>query len=295
MDRVLTAEDYGICIFSVEVVQNFLRERKMGRTKLLLNLFQNDRELFLDSQKEGVWIPFVQIDRVEYLIKLEGYDMPFDDEWEQMLEYGGFNIEIKDSVWISAISLWDSFHADKFACDEIVYHTMVGQTGYWGFRYVVPSGKYLLSVKGYARREKQSYPVPNYGYFFSLERVEEFDGFKNPREDGIYDFNIRWLEDSKEAIVYWHPEAEYIRKRTFAKNEYSARIQSGDGDISELFMTFYRTGEDSDELTDHCRVKILFDNHDRGLLYSGAEYTIYHEKRKKGGPELVEAGRIVIS
>lgn len=32
-------------------------------------------------------------------------------------------------------------------------------------------------------------PNPNYGFLFSLTKVDEFDGFKNPREE-IYDFNV---------------------------------------------------------------------------------------------------------
>ena len=189
-DKVLTVEDDGICIFSVEAVQNFLKKRRIGSTKTLLKLFQNDKELFLDSQKEGVWIPFLSVNGIDYLIKLDGYDEPFNDEWEQMLAYDGFNIEIKNSIWISSISSWTSFNSDEFAGDEIVRHTIDGADCFIGFKYVVPSGKYLLSVKGYVRREKQNCSVPHYGYLFSLKRVRAFDGYKNPLKDGQYEFNM---------------------------------------------------------------------------------------------------------
>ena len=65
-------------------------------------------------------------------------------------------------------------------------------TIYSDFKYDVPSGQYLLSIKGYARKQTLEYPNSNQGYLFSLVKVGEYDGFKNPREE-IYDFNIRHL------------------------------------------------------------------------------------------------------
>ncbi|EEG94507.1 hypothetical protein ROSEINA2194_01635 [Roseburia inulinivorans DSM 16841] len=39
------------------------------------------------------------------------------------------------------------------------------------------------------RKEKKGFPNPNSGFLFSLVKVDEFSGFKNPRED-IYNFNV---------------------------------------------------------------------------------------------------------
>ena len=65
---------------------------------------------------------------------------------------------------------------------------------YTDIKYDVPAGKYLLSIKGYVRKEKQKYPVPNCGFYLSLTKVEAFEGFKNPRETDEYDFNIGSME-----------------------------------------------------------------------------------------------------
>ena len=61
---------------------------------------------------------------------------------------------------------------------------------YTDIKYDVPAGKYLLSIKGYVRKEQQKYPAPNCGFFFSLTEVENFESFKNPRESDEFDFNI---------------------------------------------------------------------------------------------------------
>lgn len=99
MDKRLGTFSYGICLFSVEVLQDFLKKEKI-RSKKLLEKFQKNKDLYLTTQKEGIWIPIVQIDSGGYVIKLDGYDEPFNDEWEQKLEYDGFNIEIKDTLCI---------------------------------------------------------------------------------------------------------------------------------------------------------------------------------------------------
>ena len=65
---------------------------------------------------------------------------------------------------------------------------------YTDIKYDVPAGKYLLSIKGYVRKEKQKYPVPNCGFYLSLTKVEAFEGFKNPREADEYNFNIGSME-----------------------------------------------------------------------------------------------------
>ena len=63
-------------------------------------------------------------------------------------------------------------------------------TIYTDIKYNVPAGKYLLSIKGYTRKEQQKFPTPNCGFFFSFTEVDSFEGFKNPRESDEYDFNL---------------------------------------------------------------------------------------------------------
>ena len=56
MDRILSTYSYGICLFSMEVLQDFLKKEKI-RSKKLLHKFQKDKKLYLAMQKEGIWFP----------------------------------------------------------------------------------------------------------------------------------------------------------------------------------------------------------------------------------------------
>ena len=60
MDREVDAMGYGICIFSADTVQDFLKREKIRKRKLL-SLLQKDKELYLSTQKEGILIPLVGI------------------------------------------------------------------------------------------------------------------------------------------------------------------------------------------------------------------------------------------
>ena len=60
MDRILSTYSYGICLFSMEVLQDFLKKEKI-RSKKLLHKFQKDKKLYLAMQKEGIWFPISKI------------------------------------------------------------------------------------------------------------------------------------------------------------------------------------------------------------------------------------------
>lgn len=294
MDKLLDAGSYGICLFSLEVLQDFLKREKI-KTRKLLQKLQKDKDLYLDTQKEGIWLPIVGIAAYKYVIKLEGSDKPFDEEWEQKLEYEGFNLEIQDNLCISSIGQFYEFDANNFGGYETSYQTMDGHTNYSQFKYDIPSGKYLVNIKGYAHRTADR-KNPRYGFLFSLVKVDVFEGYKNPREDELYDFNVSWLTYSKEATVCWLPEEKDVKNQALDKGEYNAVIQSEEGETCHIYMRFDKTDSTQNNLTSKCRMDntLHYKNQD-DLFYSGAEYTVYEETRKRGKSVLREVGRIAIA
>lgn len=209
MNRVIETSEYGICIYSMDVLQNFIKKEKI-RTKKLLSLFQKDKKKYLKLQKEGVWVPFVSIDSVKYCIKIKNHSEEFDDEWEKKLEYEGFNLDVENGIWISDTGSFLEFNeceyqgegeerVEKFgivsyySSKERWYRTLDGKKIYSDFWYDIPSGKYLLTIKGYARKEIVDRKDVNYGFQFEFKKVDEFDGYKNPREEQ-YDFNVASMQ-----------------------------------------------------------------------------------------------------
>ena len=126
MDREVNAMGYGICIFSADTVQDFLKREKIRKRKLL-SLLQKDKELYLSTQKEGILIALVGINAYNYAIRLEGRDEPFDDRWVQKIDYDGFNLEIKDGLWISNIRQLEPFEPKIYHEKEEEFYTTPGQ------------------------------------------------------------------------------------------------------------------------------------------------------------------------
>lgn len=200
MEKIVTTLSYGLSIISLENLQEFLREEKI-RSKKLLSFFQKKDEKYLLSQQNGVWMPIPQINAGKYFIKVKGFDMSFDDEFEEILEYAGFNINITNGIWIGDIELMEPFEVNKYVGDSISYQTIDGYTRYSGFKYDIPEGKYLISVKGYARKKEiEDKMAVNYGYQFEFKKVNEFNDYKNPREEQ-YDFNVASLKLKMEGLM----------------------------------------------------------------------------------------------
>jgi hypothetical protein len=66
MDKVLETSSYGICIFSLSVIEDHLKEERI-KSKKLLDFFQKNHSKYLDTLLKGVWIPFLPIDSIEYI------------------------------------------------------------------------------------------------------------------------------------------------------------------------------------------------------------------------------------
>jgi len=189
MDKAVETASYGLCLFSLEVVLDFLKREKV-RSKKLLDVFEKNHDRYLSSLKEGVWFPIPEINSVGYVIKLEGYDQPFCEKWEQRFECGKFNIQVKNGLWIADIGHFLEFDKNELVGNEASYQTLDGITIYSGHKYDVLPGKYLVTVNGFVRKEPLAYPGVNYGFSFSLAKAEGFAGYNDPRENEIYAFNI---------------------------------------------------------------------------------------------------------
>lgn len=298
MNKILGAYGYGIALFSLPALQDFLKAGKI-RSKKLLTKFQKDKDLYLRTQEQGIFLPLVQIDIGGYIIRLDGYDEPFDGEWELRLEYDGFNIDVQDSLCISDLEQLDFFDAEKLEQYENASRTMDHKTYYNSFKYDVPSGKYLVSVKGYARKgatgHSSSSEHPEYGFLFSLVKVEAFDGFKNPREGELYEFNIAWLTRSREAVIEWFPEEDGGLKNPPAEEEYHAVIRPEDESYCSLHIQFDRKNPSPDKMTDHCRVGILWKSTLDYLLDSGKEHILYSETQKRGKKQYQKIGKMTMT
>lgn len=200
MERMVHATEYGICLWSKGVLDNFVKWRIVK--KRLLAAFHWNRLLFIKLQKKGIWLPLPQIGCYNYYVAVKNFGEEFDDEWEKVLEYGGFNLSVKDGVWFSGFGSFLKYEKEYYGGEEkeetgsfgIVSHYDKQRHWYMTLNdYLVvtdvkvelPEGKYLVNISGFMRKEllEDTKAAANYGYQFEFVKVEQFHGYKNPRTD----------------------------------------------------------------------------------------------------------------
>ncbi|KIQ16524.1 hypothetical protein RT99_20920 [Flavobacterium sp. MEB061] len=192
IEKKLDVSNYGIYLLSVDKLTDFLKENKI-KTKKILEFFQKNHELYLKSLEEGVWLPILPIDSIEYIIKI-GENENFDNNWDIVFNIDGFNLEIgnDNSFWVGSTGNLLTFEINDYLGEKKYnsYQTLDGEVLYDSFKFNLESGKYLVNIIGYKRKNKLEYPEANYGYSFEFKKVQEFNGYIDPREDDKYLFNL---------------------------------------------------------------------------------------------------------
>lgn len=217
MERMVSATEYGICLWSKEVLDGFMKHRLVK--KRLLAAFHFNHLLFLKLVKKGIWLTLPQIGCYNYYIAIKNFGEEFDDTWDKVLEYGGFNLSVKDGLWISGNGEFLKYEKEIYEGEErevtgnfgIVTHYEKEKHWYMTLNdYLVveavkvdlPEGKYLVNIVGYARKEtvEDTKQDANYGYQFQFIKVDRFNGYKNPRTDQ-FNFCIETTLKKKKAQI----------------------------------------------------------------------------------------------
>lgn len=310
MEKVITTSEYGYSLFSVDSMCDFMSKEKI-KSKKILALLQKDKKKYLKSLEDGSWLPIPLVDFGKVLICVDGYDEAFSDEWEKILTYDGFNISIKNGLWIADIGCFLNFDVKeyqgegteipgfmgtkKFYSNKEKWYTMIdGKTNYTGFCYDVPDGKYIVSLTFYARKEITDEKNVNYGMRISLDKVDAFSDCKNPREEE-YTFRFNWLRTTMKATVNWLPTKESGVKWPLTQKELKSMITtpSGEEKPALLIMEFDIENQNEEGKTP-CRVKTGIRKLKEFALESGKEYPIYEEIYKRGNYIYKEIGTITI-
>lgn len=233
MDRILSTYSYGICLFSMEVLQDFLKKEKI-RSKKLLHKFQKDKKLYLAMQKEGIWFPISKINSGQHLIKLEGYDNTFNDEWEQKFEIEGFNLKIEGGLWISDIGSFYTFNEGEFCGEAISFKTGDGDIQYSDFKYDACAGKSFQIVPG----EQFVYDKNNRVMDVRMVDTESYVSWK----DGYYKFRQTTLEEIMETLSVWYGLNVFYVNESAKQVEFTGKVRRYE-DARMLLDKFEQTGD----------------------------------------------------
>lgn len=181
---------YGICLYSVLHLKSYMKEIGKVRLKKILPYFQKNHDIYLQSLSEGVWIPIVKINSVEYVIKVSNSFEDFDEDWVEVYSYKDFYLRIgsDNSVWIASIGKLLDFNEKEYlnSTDGLLsYNTLDGETINSAVKYNIEEGYYSVTIKGYKRKDHQKR-----GFLFTFDKVLSPLEYKDPRCDELYHFNL---------------------------------------------------------------------------------------------------------
>lgn len=188
--RTLSITGYGIYVVSIASLKRFLSIKNV-KSKNILQVFQNNPDLYFESLSEGIWIPILPIDCIDYDLMV-GSDEIAQGNWENVFAYDGFNLDVEDGeIWIGSIGSFANFKVSEFkkaASDRLSYQTLDGETLNKGFRITLEKGKYRVSISGHKQHTNNDKTI--YGYGFDFQKTAEFKGYNDPREDEKYTLNL---------------------------------------------------------------------------------------------------------
>ncbi|MDN3691784.1 hypothetical protein QWZ06_05720 [Chryseobacterium tructae] len=174
-----SADGYGLAIISTDLFTEYLKEKKC-RGKKLLSYFDQHKDLFLTSIKDGRFLPFYQISVFEYTIftSVDEKSIEFPQEYDEVFRYNNFFLEVGDLERIC----FASFNYLEYRLENIKQNITdkedqipTGADGHLesyfpakGFD--LPKGIYEFDLIGLERKEKWERESENYAYAFVFRR-----------------------------------------------------------------------------------------------------------------------------
>lgn len=201
-----SADGYGMAIISTDLFTQYLREKKC-RGKKLLSYFDRHKDLFLNSIKDGKFLPFYQISVFEYTIftSVDEKNVEWPQEYDEVFRYNNFFLEVGEIERIC----FASFDYLEYRLENIKQNITdkedkvpTGADGhiesYFPARgFDLPKGIYEFDLVGLKRKEKLERESKNYAYALIFRSNEDAVNHNFEKADNdIHCFNIANYKES---------------------------------------------------------------------------------------------------
>lgn len=151
---------YGMFLYSPDILTDFLKEKKC-RAKKLITYFDKHRNVFFESIKNGVALPFYRLSIYYYPIFVsinETCEM-ISPDWEQVYRYDDFFIQVGNSNKLCFAALdYFEYHKDLIEKHQIAYSKAIPSgpdeiltTSHYAVGFDIPKGDYSFDLIGYKR------------------------------------------------------------------------------------------------------------------------------------------------
>ena len=196
----LSANDYGIMLFSTDSFNEYVKNKKW-KAKKFLSWFDKNKNDFFQIIKDGIIVPIYQIPDFEYeiFVKINENNEKIPDGYKEMFRYNNFYIEvgITNKLCFASFSFFE--HNLDLIKSNITEESEMIPTGVTGklekynsaLGLNIEKGKYSYNLVGLKRLEEKERESKNYGYLFEFTKNENAinDNF-NKADNDKYVFSI---------------------------------------------------------------------------------------------------------
>ncbi len=177
-----SADSYGMAIISTELLTEYLKE-KQCRAKKLLSYFDKNHILFLDSIKDGKFLPFYKISRFEYsiFISVNEENITIPEDYDEVFRYNNFYLEVgsRGRVCIASFSYLEYHLAEiKDNITDMMREVPTGAEGilekyYPAKGFDLEQGIYEFDLIGLKRKVPTERESKNFAYAFVFRKNAE--------------------------------------------------------------------------------------------------------------------------
>lgn len=173
----LSADGYGIMIFSTDVFNEYLKSKKC-RAKKFLSYFDKNKEFFFQTIKDGKILPIYQLASFEYnlFVSVNEPKIEIPEEYIKVYEYRGFYVEIGEENKLCFSSFDFMEYQAGLIKKNITDKSDMIPSGVEGIPekynsaigFDIKQGKYSLDIIGLKRKILLERESKNFGYLFRL-------------------------------------------------------------------------------------------------------------------------------
>lgn len=173
----LSADGYGIFVYSPSELIAFLKEKK-SRSRKLLTYFDKNKDAFFEAISRGIILPFYKISDFEYRLSFSlEPDSPSDFEgFKEVYKADSFYLKVGscETICFSSFNYLEySYPKIKEGIYENGEQIPSGAESilewYYSSRFInLSEGDYLFNLHGLAREEKLERQSKNYGFHFHI-------------------------------------------------------------------------------------------------------------------------------
>ena len=191
----LSADEYGIMIFSTEKFNEYIKSKKWNAKKYL-SWFDKNKDCFYQIIKDGIIVPIYRISSFKYkiFVKINENNKKIPDGYNEKYRFSDFFIEVgnNNKLCIASFGFFEgNIDLIKKDITEKSYTTLDGIKINSALNLDIEKGIYNYNLVGLELKEKVELGNENYGFLFEFYKNENaLNDNYNKADNDKYTFSI---------------------------------------------------------------------------------------------------------